>query len=190
MTEPLAFQINDVFGHDPFLMLISCLLSLRTRDVITKPVCMQLFKKVRTPEQLLKMPLAELEKIIYSTGFYHQKARTLKQVSKELIERFHGKVPHTEAELRSIKGIGQKTANLVLGLAFGIPAICVDTHVHRISNLLGLVHTKTPEQTEKALKKILPKKYWIDYNNWCVKLGQNRTIKEIKELIRKHHLKI
>jgi len=166
-------KIVDTYGKDPFLILISCLLSLRTRDTVTLPVSLKLFSYARTPTDLLKIPVSQLEKIIYPVGFYKRKSKLLHEISKELIERFDGKVPSNEADLLSLKGVGHKTAALVLGEAFGIPAICVDTHVHRISNLLGLVHTKTPEQTEIELKKILPKKYWIEWGRLLVKWGQN-----------------
>jgi endonuclease-3 len=119
------------------------------------------------------MPIDQLERSIYALGFYRRKAASLRYVSQELITRFHGKVPSSPEELLSIKGIGRKTANLVLGEAFGIPALCVDTHVHKISNRLGLVSTKTPDQTEWALKKILPQQYWIEYNRLLVVWGQN-----------------
>lgn len=173
MKLPMSEDLAQKFGHNPFIILISCLLSLRSRDVMTYKVCMSLFKKAITPEQLIEMPLPELEKEIRPIGFYKRKARILKDVSQELLSRFNGQVPATYQELRSIKGIGPKTANLVLGIAFNIPAICVDIHVHRISNRLGLVHTKRPEDTEKDLKKILPQEYWIEWNKLLVMWGQN-----------------
>jgi len=172
-TPPLIDTVSHEFGHDPFLILIACLLSLRAKDITTVHVCRDLFKRVRTPKALLAIPLSELEKIVFRTGFYKTKARVLHEVSQELIDRFKGKVPDTSEALLSIKGVGLKTANLVLGCAFGKPAICVDTHVHRISNRLGLIKTKTPEQTEQALQKVLPKKYWTVWNNVLVVWGQN-----------------
>ncbi len=168
----MSQTISDEYHHDPFLILISCLLSLRTRDTITLPVSRALFARARTPEQLVKLPRKELEKIIHSTGFYRRKAEVLHDVSAAIIKQFHGKVPHTEQELLSLPGVGRKTMNLVLGQAFGVPAICVDTHVHRLVNQLGLVHTKTPEQTETALKKVVPQKYWIELNKLLVTYGQ------------------
>lgn len=170
---PAADVIAREYDRDPFLILISCLLSLRAKDTASLPVSKNLFKVAHTPQQMVALSREELEKIIYSIGFYRQKTKQLQEVSQELLERFDGKVPHTEDELLSIKGIGRKTANLVLGVAFGIPALCVDIHVHRISNRLGLVKTKTPEETEKALRKILPKKYWIEFNKLLVMWGQN-----------------
>ncbi len=173
MTDPAVSQVARAFGKDPFLILISCLLSLRTKDTISLPISLKLFQLAKTPQELLVIPRIKLEKMIHSVGFYHQKARTLHAVCAALLERFDGKVPYTQAALLSLPGVGRKTANLVLAEAFGVPAICVDTHVHSISNRLGLVKTKTPEQTEMALQKILPKKNWIEYNPLLVKWGQH-----------------
>lgn len=170
---PMALVIQKEYNNDPYLILISTLLSLRARDTVTLPISRKLFGQAQAPQDLLKIPIAELEKIIYPLGFYRQKARTLRSVSQELITRFAGKTPDTEEELLSIKGIGRKTANLVLGVAFNIPALCVDTHVHRLANQFGLVHTKTPEQTERELQKIVPKKYWIELNKLLVTWGQH-----------------
>ncbi|MBI2775012.1 endonuclease III [Candidatus Dependentiae bacterium] len=168
----MVFSISEQLGRDPFLVLISCLLSLRTKDTVTFPASMRLFEYARTPEQLLKLPILTIEKLIYPVGFYHRKALLMHSVSKDLLDRFGGKVPGIEEDLLSIKGVGRKTANLVLGEGFGIPAICVDTHVHRVANRLGLVETQTPEQTETELKKIIPKDYWIRLNQWLVVWGQ------------------
>lgn len=173
MTPTMTTSIILLFGRDPFLVLISCLLSLRTKDTVTLPVSIQLFKRVQSPEELLSLSDQEIEQLIYPVGFYRRKARLLKTVCKDLIDRFGSKVPNTEKELLSIKGVGRKTANLVLGEGFGIPAICVDTHVHRITNRLGLAQTTTPEETENALKKILPKVYWVEFNRLLVIWGQN-----------------
>jgi endonuclease III len=172
-VPPLSDIIVAEYGHDPFLMLISCLLSLRAKDVTTIHVARALFARAKTPRQLLAIKRKELEKIIYKSGFYKNKAKVLHEVSRDLIERFGGKVPRTRDELLSMKGIGIKTANLVLGQSFGIPAICVDTHVHRISNRLGIIKTKTVEQTEIALATVLPKKYWNVWNHLLVMWGQN-----------------
>jgi len=185
MVQPMSFFIAKKYHNDPFLILVSCLLSLRARDTMTLPVSEKLFLRARTPDQLLKIPIHELEKIVHPLGFYRQKARTLHSVSKELITRFNGKVPHTEEDLLSLKGVGRKTANLVLGVAFGIPAICVDTHVHRLSNALGLVRTKTPDQTEVALKKIIPEKDWIEFNKLLVVWGQQVPRKQQVVLLKK-----
>ena len=172
-VPPAIDRIVSEFGHDPFLILISCLLSLRTRDATSVEISRVLFSRARTSEEILAIPVQELEKMLHSIGFFRAKARTLHSVSKEIIERFSGHVPQTEQELLSIKGIGQKTANAVLGYAFNIPALCVDTHVHQLANRLGWVKTKTPEQTEQALKKIVPRHYWIELNYLLVTWGQN-----------------
>lgn len=172
-TQPLGIVVAHDYHKDPYLLLISCLLSLRAKDSKTLVVVRELFKKVHTPEQLLKLPLAELERMIYSIGFYKQKAKTLRSVSADLIKRFNGQVPSNEEQLLSIKGVGRKTANLVLSMAYDIPAVCVDVHVHKIANLLGFVHTKTPEQTEQELRQLLPKKWWTGVNHVLVQLGQN-----------------
>lgn len=181
----LIEQIIDEYGKNPYLILISCLLSLRARDKTTIYVCRSLFSLAKTPQDMLKISQSKLEKIIFRSGFYKNKAKAIHDVSRAIVNKFHGKVPKTYAELISIKGIGPKTANLVLGMAFEIPAICVDTHVHRISNLLGIVKTKTPTQTQLELEKIIDKKYWIKWNNLLVKLGQNvRLPKSPKDLKR------
>jgi endonuclease-3 len=122
---------------------------------------------------MLKIPVKTIEKLIFPTGFYRRKAQQLHDISQELIDRFGGKVPGTFEKLISLKGVGHKTANLVLGVGFGIPAICVDVHVHRISNRLGIIKTKTVEETEEALKAVVPKKYWIEWNHLLVQWGQN-----------------
>jgi len=173
MDRPALLQISDEFGKDSFLILISCLLSLRARDVEVLPVCRSLLRVAKTPQQLVTINQAELEKILHPLGFYRTKAKTIQSVSSVLIERFHGKVPASEIDLLSIKGIGRKTANAVLGYAFDIPAICVDTHVHRIVNRLGWVQTKTAEETEQQLKLLIPKRYWIKLNSLFVMWGQN-----------------
>jgi endonuclease-3 len=173
MEKPASVQIVERFGRKPFLILISCLLSLRTRDSISFPASCRLFAQATTPQAMLKLPLIAIQKLIYSVGFYRNKARLLHLVSRDLLDRFEGKVPNNKQALLSIKGIGLKTANLVLGAAFGIPALCVDTHVHQISNRLGLVKTRTPEQTEQALQKIIPKKHWVEYGYLMVMWGQN-----------------
>ena len=183
---------------DAFKILISCLLSLRTQDKNTEKASKKLFAVADTPEKIVKIPIKKLEKLIFSSGHYKKKARTLQHVSKELINKFNSKVPKTKEELLSIKGIGPKTANIVLAFAFGKNVIPVDTHVHRIPNRLGWVKTATfvggkekkspfhtsrkereknkglsrPEQTEKELEKILPKKYWKEFNAIFVQFGQ------------------
>jgi len=165
--------IRDESGNDPFHVLISCLLSLRTKDAVTEKASRRLFQLGKTPQALLKLSLPTVEKAIYPVGFYHTKARTVHGVCRDLLNRFDGKVPGSLEALLTLKGVGRKTANLVVTLAFNKPGICVDTHVHRISNRLGYVRTKTPEQTEMALRKKLPKKYWIEFNDLFVPFGQN-----------------
>ena len=172
-TPPLIDLLIKEFGHNPFIILIGCLLSLRAKDITTIHVCRSLFKIAKTPEQLLAIPRENLEDLLFPIGFYKNKSKTLQHVCQVIIEQFGGKVPQTEEELLSIKGVGRKTATLVLGLAFGVPAICVDTHVHRISNRLGFIKTKTPVETEAALKELLPKEYWIEWNKLIVMWGQN-----------------
>jgi endonuclease-3 len=171
--KPMSFLIIDKFGKDPFLLLISCIFSLRARDTVTLPVSINFFKQARTPQQIVDIPLTTLESLIYPVGFYKRKALQIKQISSILLDKHNGKVPQIESELLALPGVGIKTANLVLGMAFDIPAVCVDIHVHRISNNLGIVHTKTAEQTEKELKKVLPKEYWIEWNKLLVTWGQN-----------------
>lgn len=179
MKPPMVSQVIELYGKNPFLILISCLLSLRSRDVITLPIVKKLFEKAQTPEGILKIPLNELERILFPVGFYKKKSRLLHEVSKYLLEKFNGKVPKKEEELLSIKGVGRKTANLVLSEAFDIPAICVDTHVHKIANKLGWVKTKKPEETEKELKKVIPRNKWMDINRLLVTLGQNMPLSRI-----------
>jgi len=173
LPQPAVTQIINEYGKKPFLVLVSCLLSLRTKDIISLPVSRKLFRFARMPQEILDLSPERLQNIIYPTGFYKNKARTLRQVSEVLIRDFGGSVPDSERSLLSLPGVGRKTANLVLGEVFGIPAICVDTHVHRICNRLGLVNSKTPEQTEQLLQKILPKKYWIEINRLLVMWGQS-----------------
>lgn len=172
-TPPLIDLIVIEFGHDPYLILIACLLSLRAKDTTTIHVCRELFTLVKTPQELLALPLHDLERIIFRTGFYRNKAQVLRHVSHDLITRFGGQVPDTSQQLMDIKGVGLKTANLVLGAAFYKPAVCVDTHVHRISNRMGLIQTKTVEESEQALMRVLPKKHWNVWNNLLVVWGQN-----------------
>jgi len=157
-----------------FKILIACLLSLRAKDETTSRISEELFKIADTPKKILNLSTKKLEKIIFSTGHYHKKAQALKSVSNELLKRFHGKVPNNKEDLISIKHIGPKTANIVLNFAFNQVVIPVDTHCHRVPNRLGWVRTKTPEKTEKELEKILPRKYWREFNAIFVLFG--RTI--------------
>ncbi len=158
----------------PFLVLISCILSLRTKDETTLPASERLFRLAQTPERMVKLRASQIEKAVYPVGFYKTKARNILGICRDIIKQFDGKVPNDIDTLMTMKGVGRKTANLVLTEGFGIAAMCVDTHVHRISNRLGYIATKTPEETEFALRKKLPKKHWMDYNALLVTWGQNR----------------
>lgn len=173
---PMTQSVIAQYPHDPYPILISCLLSLRAKDTITLPVSLHLFSIARTPEQMLGLQISEIESIIRPVNYYRRKAVQLHHVSADLIARFDGKVPNNLHDLLSIKGVGLKTANLVLAEAFGIPAICVDIHVHRISNRLGIIQTKTVEETEYALRQVLPEKYWIIWNRLLVMLGQTLCV--------------
>lgn len=159
--------------HDPFQVLISCILSLRTKDSTTAEATQRLFQLATAPETLLCLSTKVIEKAIYPVGFYRTKARSIKSICQDLIHRFHSVVPADLDQLLTLKGVGRKTANLVVTLGYGEYGICVDTHVHRISNRLGYIKTKTPEQTEMALRKKLPKRYWITFNDLLVTYGQN-----------------
>ncbi len=159
--------------NDPYQVLISCILSLRTKDKTTIEASHRLFKVADNPKDMVKLPRARIQKIIYPVGFYRNKAAVISGISKRILEEFCGKVPNRLEDLLKLKGVGRKTANLVLGLGFNIPAICVDIHVHRISNRLGWVRTKAPKDSEEALKKIIPKARWIDLNTTLVTFGQN-----------------
>jgi len=161
------------YRHDPFTTLISCLLSLRTKDALTRVASQRLFRLARTPQRMLGLSVQTIERAIYPVGFYRTKARTVRSVCHDLLWRYGGRVPNELEELLTIKGVGRKTANLVVTLAFEKPGICVDTHVHRISNRWGYVKTKTPEQTEMALRRKLPPRYWRIYNDLLVTFGQN-----------------
>ncbi|MBN2831309.1 MAG: endonuclease III [Candidatus Omnitrophica bacterium] len=161
------------FSNNPYKVLISCVLSLRTKDKTTIAASKRLFKVADSPRRMIKLTLRRLEKIIYPVGFYRNKAKVILGLSRSIIKDFKGLVPGKIEKLLGFRGVGRKTANLVLGLGFGIPAICVDTHVHRISNRLGWIKTKTPEDTEKELMNIFPRKLWIGLNTILVSFGQN-----------------
>ncbi|MEO0281954.1 MAG: endonuclease III [candidate division WOR-3 bacterium] len=173
-TRNLNKPAMDVIKKpDPYKILISCLLSLRTKDPITIKATENLFSMVSTPKDVIDIELDEIEKAIKSVNYYKTKAKRIKEISEELVSKYNGQVPNNFDELIKLKGVGRKTANIVLTHAFGKNAIAVDTHVHRISNRIGIVETKTPEQTEIELKKKIPIKYWKDYNNLLVTWGQN-----------------
>ncbi|MEA2014701.1 MAG: endonuclease III, partial [Thermodesulfobacteriota bacterium] len=157
----------------PFQILISTLLSLRTKDEVTELAASNLFALASTPSEMLKFSEDQISAAIYPVGFYRNKSKTILQVSKELVERYRSQVPDSIEELLKFKGVGRKTANLVVTLGYGGEGICVDTHVHRISNRLGYVRTKTPEETEFVLREKLSRKYWTDYNTIMVAFGRN-----------------
>ncbi len=158
---------------DPYLVLICCILSLRTNDKITIKATKRMLELAKTPQEISKLSVETLSKAIYPVGFYQNKAEQIINLSKIIVEKYNSKVPDSIDELIKFKGVGRKTANLVLTKGFNKPAICVDVHVHRISNRLGYVKTNSPDETEFALRKILPEKYWIDFNTLLVTLGQN-----------------
>lgn len=159
--------------RNPFNVLVSCILSLRTKDETTGEAYRRLQNRARTPEELRRIPVEELAKIIYPVGFYNQKARQLHEIAESLIKRFGSETPDSIEELLTLKGVGRKTANLVVTLGHNKPGICVDTHVHRITNRWGYVQTPTPDKTEMALRKKLPREYWIEFNDLLVTYGQN-----------------
>lgn len=169
--RPAVTQVG-ARSRDPFQILISCLLSLRTRDPVTLPASQRLFERARTPQQLLNLPSKSIERLIYPVAFYRVKAQRIHEICQHLIGRFQGKVPDTLEELLTLPGVGRKTANLVVTTGFNKLGICVDTHVHRISNRLGYVRTKSPKETEMALRAKLPKRYWRLYNDLLVSFGQ------------------
>lgn len=160
----------------PFMVLISCLLSLRTKDKVTAEASNRLFKLANNPEKILGLSIKNIKKAIYPVGFYKTKAKRIKEICKALLDDYGGVVPDEIDELLKLNGVGRKTANLTVTLGYGKLGICVDTHVHRISNRLGLVKAKTPEQTECALRKKLPKKHWLIYNDLLVTYGQNLCV--------------
>ena len=173
MVEPAATTITRQYGRNPFLVLVSCILSLRTKDAVSLPASQRLFAHAQTPQALLLLSPHVIEKLIYPCGFYRQKTKQLLKICTILVKKYLGAVPHEPEALMALPGVGPKTTALVLSEGFGVPAICVDTHVHRISNRLGLVKTKSPAQTEAELKIILPKKYWSEFNKLMVMWGQN-----------------
>ena len=158
--------------RDPFRLLVACVISLRTKDAVTAQASARLFSVAQTAQAVAALPEARIAKLIFPAGFYNTKARQIRAIARRVADEHGGAVPADREALLAFSGVGRKTANLVLGLGFGVPAICVDTHVHRISNRLGLVRTRTPEQTEYALEKVLPQRYWIDINDLLVTFGQ------------------
>ena len=180
-TAPII-ELIEAQTHDPFCVLVGTILSARTKDACTAGAVKRLFSaetqrrgdKPFRPESLERLSVEEIEKLIYPVGFYHDKARHLKELPKVLKEKFGGVLPHTVEELCELPGVGRKTANLTVAVGFDLPAICVDVHVHRICNWLKLVKTSKPVETEMALRKILPVKYWKTWNSHLVSFGQTR----------------
>ena len=172
--RPTTLTTVEQATRSPFHILVSCIISLRTKDEVTHEASKRLFALASSPADLARLEEDEIARAIYPAGFYNTKARQLRQIAAILIDRFNGQVPASLNDLLDLPGVGRKTANLVLGLGFQVPAICVDTHVHRISNRLGLVTASNPAQTEQALMQILPRDLWIPINDLLVTFGQNQ----------------
>jgi endonuclease-3 len=168
-----AVTIVAQCNGSPFKVLISCMISLRTKDEVTALASSRIFAQAKTPQEMMKLSEEEISQLIYPAGFYHTKATQIAMLSRRLVEEYGGLVPDSIDELLKFKGVGRKTANLVITLGFGKAGICVDTHVHRICNRLGYVETKTAEQTEWELRSKLPSEYWIEINDLLVAFGQN-----------------
>lgn len=171
--EPVVGVVARESDRNPFHILISCLLSLRTRDQTTGEASERLFALAQTPVAMLKLPLKTIEQAIYPVGFYRTKARSIHRICQRLLDVYGGIVPDSIDDLVTLSGVGRKTANLVVTVGYGKPGICVDIHVHRISNRWGYIKTKTPEETERALRRKLPSQYWITFNDLLVPYGQN-----------------
>jgi endonuclease-3 len=169
---PIVTEIANK-TKDPFRVLISTVLSSRTKDAVTRRASERLFERASTPLEIMRLSPCEIEKLIFPVGFFRTKSKRLPELARILVDEYGGKVPDSLEELLKLPGVGRKTANLVVTIGFGKPGICVDTHVHRISNRLGYVRTKKPAETEFALREKLPEKWWISYNDFLVTLGQN-----------------
>ena len=173
-NTPVINRAKKDIADTPFNTLISCILSLRTKDEVTEQASLRLLKKYNTPEKILTLSEEEIESLIYPVGFYKTKAKRLKEISKTLIDDYSSKVPEDFDELLKLKGVGRKTANIVMVYGHKKTGyLPIDTHCHKIPNRLGWIKTKTPEETEVALRKILPEKYWDDFNDLFVTFGQN-----------------
>lgn len=167
-------DISKATGRDPFKVLISCILSLRTKDKVTAEASRKLYEKAETPEEILELSIKQIENLIFPVGFYKTKAKRIKGICRDIIGKYKGKVPDTLDELLKLKGVGRKTANILMVYGHGKKDhIPVDVHCHRLPNRLGWVKTKRPEETEQELMKIIPKKYWMDFNDLFVQYGQN-----------------
>ena len=171
LREPAVTRVSR--SRDPFKVLVSCLISLRTKDEVTGEASARLFEAADTAERMANLTERKIEKLIYPAGFYRVKARNIREISRRVSREYGGRVPDTIDELLNLPGVGRKTANLVVSQGYGKPGICVDTHVHRISNRLGYVRTRTPRETEFALREKLPPEYWTDFNDLLVTYGQN-----------------
>ena len=169
---PIVTLMAETY-QSPFRVLISCILSLRTQDATTAKASRRLFAIADSPQAMIKLTTKEIEKLIYPVGFYRTKAKNIREICRILINQYRGEVPDDIDKLLRLNGVGRKTANLVVTLGYHKPGICVDTHVHRISNRWGYVKTKTPEKTEFALRAKLPNQYWIEYNDLLVSFGQH-----------------
>lgn len=175
----------EIFADDAYKSLISTLMSARTNDDTTVVASKRLFKVAPNIQALNKLSEEQIAKLIFPVGFYKTKAKHIKKLTERVLEDYNGKIPDSREELMSLPGVGRKTANLVLNRAFGKPAIAVDTHVHKLANLLGWVNTKSPEKTEIALMKVLPKKYWSDTNRLFVSIGrQFRSKTKLEEFLK------
>lgn len=172
MEVPIVTEISQN-RRSPFEVLIATILSLRTKDEVTRLASRKLFERANSPDEMLALDESELARLIYPVGFYKTKSKTILEISRVIIKDYGGQVPDDLDELLKLKGVGRKTANLVITLGYGKLGVCVDTHVHRISNRLGYVKTKNPEQTEMVLRNQLPEQYWIEYNDLLVTWGQN-----------------
>jgi endonuclease-3 len=173
---PAVGVVAERAADRPFETLVSTILSLRTKDKVTEAASHRLLARAPTPEILVSVTIAEIERLIYPVGFYHTKAANLLKTCQILLHDYGGSVPQSIDKLLTFPGVGRKTANLVLTVGFGDYGICVDTHVHRISNIWGYVATKTPEETEFALRKKLPRRHWKTYNDILVTFGQNLCV--------------
>ena len=171
-NTPVVTLMAETY-ESPFRVLISCILSLRTQDATTAKASHRLFAVADSPQAIVKISAQKIEKLIYPVGFYKTKARQIRQICQAIIDHYDGRVPDEIDELLKFNGVGRKTANLVITLGYNKPGICVDTHVHRISNRWGYIKTAPPEKTEVALRAKLPKQYWIEYNNLLVNFGQH-----------------
>jgi len=170
--NPIVTEVADL-TKDPFKVLISCILSLRTKDQVTAKASKKLFELADNPYGMVRLDKRKIERAIYPVGFYKTKAKRIKEICKKLIKEYNGKVPNKSEDLMSFKGVGLKTCNIVLTYGFRKPVIAVDTHLNRIPNRLGWVKTKKPEETQRELTKIIPKEYWMNLNDTFVTFGQN-----------------